>query len=149
MIQTRLITGIFIVAMSLSVQAGVYKWTDAQGRIHYGDKPSTDEADEVKIRKQVDGNQAGQPAARQQLQERFLRSREEERAEKKKAKAEEKRKQVEARNKCAQAKKDYDRYRYASSIYLEGKGGEREHLSFKEREAYEKSVAAKVKKWCK
>jgi hypothetical protein len=31
---------------------------------------------------------------------------------------------------------------------VKGKGGEREYLSFKEREEYEQSLAAKVKKWC-
>ncbi|WP_172597564.1 DUF4124 domain-containing protein [Sulfuriflexus mobilis] len=134
--------------MTAFVQAGVYKWVDADGRVHYGDKPTSNQADEIKIKKQPASGQTDQSAKRKDLRERFLRAREEERAEKQKARAEEKQKKAEAKRNCAQAKKEYDKYRHASSLYIKGKDGERQHLSFKERDEYEKSLAAKVKKWC-
>jgi hypothetical protein len=139
---------IFLAMMASPVQAGVYKWIDENGRVHYGDKPTSNIADEVKIKDQHGAGQSDQPASRHEMQQRFLRAREEERNEKKRARAEAKRKHAEATRKCEQAKKEYDKYRYAGSIYVKGKGGEREYLSFKERETYEKSLAAKVKKWC-
>lgn len=138
---------IFLVVMTSVAQAGVYKWTDEQGRVHYGDKP-TSTADEVKINNQRGSGQADQPASRRELQQRFLRAREEERKEKQQERNKKKQKIAEAKQKCVQAKKQYDKYHHAGSIYVKGKDGEREHLSFKERDAYEKLLASKVKKWC-
>ena len=140
---------ICIVLISSTVQAGVYKWVDEQGRVHYGDKPTTSNAGEVKIKQQPASDQTSQPAKRKSLQDRFLRAREEERKEKQKASAEKKKQKAVAKRKCEQAKKEYDKYRYAGSIYVKGKDGGREYLSFKEREKYEKSLAAKIKKWCR
>jgi hypothetical protein len=138
----------FLAMLTASVQAGVYKWVDAQGRVHYGDKPTSNNADEVKIKDQNGSGQADQPASRREMQQRFLRAREEERNEKKKARAKAERKRAEMKRNCEQAKREYDKYRYAGSIYEKGKDGQREYLSFKEREEYEKSLAARVKKWC-
>jgi hypothetical protein len=140
---------LLLVMMTSSLEAGVYKWVDAQGRVHYGDKPSATNAAEVDIKDQYGSGQADQPASRRELQQRFLRAREEDRNEKKKARAEKKQKRAEAKRKCEQAKKEYDKYRYAGSIYVKGKSGEREYLSFKERADYEKSLAAKITKWCR
>lgn len=131
-----------------SAQARVYKWVDENGKVHYGDKPASNKADEVKIRKHSYTGSSDQPASRAELQKRFLRARQDERNEKNKAKAKAKQKRAEKKVKCAKAKKEANRYRDASSIYVKGKDGERNHLSFKEREAYEKSLAADVKKWC-
>jgi hypothetical protein len=134
--------------MASPVQAGVYKWVDANGHVHYGDKPNSNNADEVRIKDQYGAGQSDQPASRYEMQQRFLRAREEERNEKKRARAEAKRKRAEVKRKCEHAKKEHDKYRDAGSIYVKGKSGEREYLSFKEREDYEKSLAARVKKWC-
>ena len=140
---------IFMLLMTSLVQAGVYKWVDEQGRVHYGDKPTADNAGEVRIRSQGGSEQSADSVSRHEKQQRFLRAREEDREEKKRARAKKKQKKAEAKRNCAQAKKEYDKYHYAGSIYVKGKNGEREHLSFKAREEYEKSLSAKVKKWCK
>lgn len=139
---------IFLVVLTAPVQAGVYKWVDENGRVHYGDKPISQNADEVRIKDQYGSGQSDQPASRYEMQQRFLRAREEDRNEKKRAKADAKRKQAEATLRCEQAKREYKKYRHAGSVYVKGKGGEREYLSFKEREDYEKSLAADVNKWC-
>ena len=144
----KTVAWIFLVMMSLSVQAEVYKWVDEQGRVHYGDKPTSENANEVKIKSAPTSGQAGQSGKRKALQERFLRAREDERKEKQKARAEQKQKRAEAKRNCEQAKKDYDKYRYASGLYHKGEDGEREYLSFKQRAEYEKSLLAKIKKWC-
>ncbi|MEQ6340267.1 MAG: DUF4124 domain-containing protein [Gammaproteobacteria bacterium] len=40
-----------ILACGVTAQAdGVYKWTDAQGRIHYGDRPQSNTAQPLNIR---------------------------------------------------------------------------------------------------
>jgi hypothetical protein len=140
---------IFTLLITSLVQAGVYKWVDEQGRVHYGDRPASDNAGEVRIRDQGGSEPSADSVSRHEKQQRFLRAREEDREEKKQARAKNKRKKLEAKRNCEQAKKEYDKYRHAGAIYDKGKGGERKYLSFKAREEYEKSLAAEVKKWCK
>lgn len=37
----RLAAGVMGVCMAMSAHAAVYKWTDANGRVHYGDQPAS------------------------------------------------------------------------------------------------------------
>jgi hypothetical protein len=141
--------GICLVVLTAPVQAEVYKWLDENGRVHYGDRPDSKNADEIRIKDQYGSGQSDQPASRYEMQQRFLRAREEERNEKKRARAEAKRKQSEMKYKCEKAKKEYNKYHHAGSVYVKGKDGKREYLSSREREEYEKSLATKVKKWCR
>ncbi len=50
-----LITGIITASLCLILQtpsyAGVYKWVDQDGQVHYGDKPANPDADKISIRK--------------------------------------------------------------------------------------------------
>jgi glutaredoxin len=49
--QIALLAAVFLSLNWHSVQAGkVYKWTDAEGRIHFSDDPAATNAEEVKIR---------------------------------------------------------------------------------------------------
>lgn len=145
----RSLIWILLLLVTSLAEAGVYKWVDEQGRVHYGDKPTSTTADEINVKDQPAPQQSESAVSRKEKQQRFLRAREDERKEKQQALAEEKQKRAEAERNCERAKKEYDKYRYAGSIYVKGKDGEREHLSFKQREAYEASLAARVKKWCK
>lgn len=140
---------IFMLMITSLVQAGVYKWVDEQGRVHYGDRPISDNAGEVRIRDQGGSDPSADSVSRHEKQQRFLRAREEDREEKKRAQEKKKQKKVESKRNCKQAKKDYDKYRHAGAIYEKGKDGGRKYLSFKDREEYEKSLATKIKKWCK
>jgi len=47
----RLITVLAIAALATAAQAAeVYKWTDKDGRVHYGDKPKAAPAEPVELR---------------------------------------------------------------------------------------------------
>lgn len=47
----RFITVIAIAVLATAAQAAeVYKWTDKDGRVHYGDKPKSQPAEEVELR---------------------------------------------------------------------------------------------------
>lgn len=144
----RLIIGMLVMILALTVHAGVYKWVDEQGRVHYGDKPVSGKAKELDIKVSPASTSPAPASSRKDLQQRFLRAREEERKERQQAQAKKKQKRAEARRKCERAKKEYEKYRHASSIYVKGENGERKHLSFKEREAYEQELAGDIKKWC-
>ena len=140
---------VFMLILMLPAQAGVYKWVDENGKVHYGDKPTTDAANEVKVNKTKSTEGSRNSAERKNLQQRFLKAREDERNEKNKARAEAKQKRAETKLRCTQAKKEYDKYRYAGAIYDKGKDGERKYLSFKKREEYERSLSDAVQKWCR
>lgn len=145
----RSLIGILLLLVTSLAEAGIYKWVDEQGRVHYGDKPTSTTADEINVKDQPAPQQPGLAASRKEKQQRFLRAREDERKEKQQALAEEKQKRAEAKRNCEQAERDYKKYHYAGSIYEKRKDGEREYLSASQREAYEASLAAKIKKWCK
>lgn len=145
----RSLIWILLLLTTSLAEAGIYKWVDEQGRVHYGDKPASASADELTIKDQPAPVQSEASISRKEKQQQFLRARENERKEKQQADAEEKQKRAEAKRKCEKAERDYKKYHNAGSLYIKGKDGEREHLSFKEREAYEESIAANIKKWCK
>ncbi|WP_245832038.1 DUF4124 domain-containing protein [Solemya velesiana gill symbiont] len=50
----------FIVAQ---VSAGVYRWVDENGRVHFDDRPPVSEAQEVDIREQTPASQSGRDEA--------------------------------------------------------------------------------------
>lgn len=64
-----------VAACTLPATAGVYKWTDAQGRVHYSDSPPPDQkAAQVKIKVNsisgpavVSAFKAGSPAAKERV----------------------------------------------------------------------------------
>ena len=64
-----------VAACTLPAAAGVYKWTDAQGRVHYSDSPPPDQkAAQVKIKVNsisgpavVSAFKAGSPAAKERV----------------------------------------------------------------------------------
>lgn len=150
------VTGIYCLLIAILVVPGftaaeVYRWTDEYGRVHYGDKP-TSGSSEINVKNKSGAGKAAdkpaRPVSRLEAQQRYLRARELERADKKQARAEAKQLKAERKRNCEQAKKDQKKYKYASGLYDKGKDGERHYLSFKERDAYQKKLDAGVKKWC-
>ncbi|MCG8324138.1 MAG: DUF4124 domain-containing protein [Thiotrichales bacterium] len=55
---------LFLLCFSAVCLAGAYKWTDEEGRVHYGDRPSTDyQSDEVKVGSSPGNKPASPPPA--------------------------------------------------------------------------------------
>jgi glutaredoxin len=75
MLRLRLLMLLAVAACTLPAAAGVYKWTDAQGRVHYSDSPPPDqEAAQVKIKVNsisgpavVSAFKASSPAAKERV----------------------------------------------------------------------------------
>jgi glutaredoxin len=75
MLRLRLLMLLSVAACTLPAAAGVYKWTDAQGRVHYSDSPPPDQkAAQVKIKVNsisgpavVSAFKAGSPAAKERV----------------------------------------------------------------------------------
>ncbi|MES9833417.1 MAG: DUF4124 domain-containing protein [Candidatus Thiodiazotropha sp. DIVDIV] len=130
--------------------AGVYKWTDEQGRVHFSDRPVSESSTEVKIREAPANSSADtMPEQRQQKMKRMLDSYQEDRSNKKEARQKAKKEKEKRKKKCIYAKDRYNSHNRAGGIYNFKKDGERRYLSDAERQSHMKQLKADVDRWCK
>ena len=130
--------------------AGVYKWVDEQGKVHYGDKPQGKDAET--------GDLAPPPPSappptttedRAEKQRRLLDAYADEREQKQKEAEKKKAEKAEADRKCALAKDRLRRFQRAGYLYELDEKGERQILSDADRAKETREAEADVKKWCK
>ena len=125
----------------------VYKWTDDNGDVHYGDRPpAAGQRREIHLRRTPTAD--ADVNARQQRTERLLQSFAAEREEKQAARAAiaAEKKQREAR--CAEARRIQEKYENAAFIYKKDAAGERVIL---DEDAHAEVLAdsrAAVGRWC-
>jgi len=143
------IFAISLILVCFSVNAGVYKWTDKNGSVHYSDRPLNQEkATELNINTEADAgitNSSGNKKERNLV----IQELEEERKAREKNQEEKRIAQKKKHKQCARAKDDLQRYRNASAVYkLDGKG-ERVYYSREEREARERKFNQLIAKNCR
>ncbi len=128
-------------------QAEVYKWTDENGRVHYGDRPQGSESEKLDIK-------TGTPKPDAELDEHREKQRklldvfDEERAEKKEKKAAAEKEKRETKRKCAELKDYLKSLKEVSSLYELDEKGNRRYL---DEETHKKEIAEvekTVKKHC-
>ena len=143
---------IFIV-LSLLVSspaiAGIYKWTDSDGNIHFGDRPAElDSATELNIR--IDKNTGvTNSSGRQKEREYLLKTIEKDKKEaaenkKKKLAADKKRKK-----RCASYRRSYQSHIQSSRTYSMTPDGVKTYLSDEERLARKKRFSKGISKYCR
>ena len=116
-----------------AVSAEVYKWTDAEGRVHFGDRPPGRDAESVTIRGagKDDANDYQAPvtpADRAAKQRRLLNAFEEERRQKQEQKDEARNKKMERQRSCAKARDELEGLLTHGRIYNLDKDGNRVYL---------------------
>lgn len=129
--------------------AEVYKWIDAQGNTHYGERPPTaGSADSVTIRK---GPSAPDPVLDRyrDRQQKYLDVLQQEREEKKEQdkKKEQENKQLQRR--CLRARDRLRSYQSAGGIYEIDKQGNRVYLDQKAREKTISELEKDLRKYCR
>ncbi|MDH5600479.1 MAG: DUF4124 domain-containing protein [Gammaproteobacteria bacterium] len=132
--------------------ASVYKWVDEDGQVHYGSKPKSKSAKEVKIKKRYIDSGTSTPSLTTQervnKQKKFINALDEEN----KILSEEKRKkkkQEELKNaRCNAARDQLKRQESASALYDLDEKGNRILLDKKQYEIAMKQARARVAKWC-
>jgi len=127
--------------------AEVYKWVDEHGRVHYGDKPASDNAEQVTIKK----GSTTDPLAleREEKRRKLLDIYQEDRSKKKSDRAAQIERKKQRQANCAQAKEKLDKMRRASYLYKDDDGSEnRQILTDSERGRAEREWQQAVKKWC-
>jgi hypothetical protein len=137
-------------AVVTDLQAGVYKWTDENGKVHFSDRPVSESSTEVKIRQApTDSSTNEAPQERQLKMKRMLDAFEEDRNKKKEAKQKAKKDREKRKKLCLYAKDRFNSHNRATGIYNYKKDGQRHYLSEEERKSHMKKLKAEIDRWCK
>ena len=136
----------------LVTAAPIYKWVDEDGQVHYGSKPLSDDAREVKIRdRYIDSGTEKPSAATQERVERQKRFVDALQAEEKSIR-DEKAKQEEEENqrflRCVAARNQLKRAEQSAALYNKDKQGNRVILTDAQHKKYMQQARARVAKWC-
>ena len=139
---------VLLLAFVTPVNAGIYKWTDSEGNVHFGDQPVNNEsATELNIRT---NNRAGitNSSGNNKEREYLLKKIEEDQL----ADAEARKKQAalmkENQKICNNFKIQYQKQIQSTHTYTMSADGERTYLSDKEREARKKKIQKGISKYC-
>lgn len=131
------------------VAAGIYRWTDEHGNVHFGDKPKdSSSAIELKIdtsKKTGVTNSSGNKSEREYL----LKKIEEEEQEKAEARSKYLAKKKERRAKCNALKSEYQTHIQSNRSYRMSPDGERTYLSDAERTSRNKQLKKTISKYCR
>ena len=143
----KLLVIVFFLFCFNNVNAEVYKWVDESGKVVYGDKPTSTEADKIKIKK----TPARDPVVQERIdkQNKLLDVMQEERNEKIALEKEERKKKEEQEKICADARRDLKENKEASALYTETDDPDNPRIwSDEERKAEEKKFEEFIKKNC-
>lgn len=127
--------------------AGVYKWVDEQGKVHYGDRPGNNNASKIAV-------PSSPPPSDKSLSERnakrdkLLQTMADERKLKEEDASKAKQQSEERKQRCIEAQDKVKRYERARYIYKPTEGGQ--EIIFSEEERQKATVEAKkaVEEWC-
>jgi len=138
---------IFFLFCLSNANAEVYKWIDENGKVVYGDKPTSSDAEQIKIKKTPVQDPLVQE--RYEKQNKLLEILKQERDEKNALKKEEKEKKDEQKRLCANARKKLKKIKDASFLYEKTDDPNNPRIwTDEERKAEEKKYEDYIKKNC-
>ena len=127
--------------------AEIYKWTDENGHIHYGDKPLVDSKEmDIDISKQghIKVNNT-----RKEKQRRLLETYSDDKQREDKERAKRKKQKKKLERSCVLSKDKMRRMQRASSLYNLDKEGNRVTMSNEQREKSTARLREQIMKYCK
>ena len=127
--------------VTAGTRAGVYKWIDDDGNVHYGD---TLEATLPGVEMDIGDNLL----SREEKRERLLQSMAEDRLEKQEQREKQKALKQENRAKCNRYRDRMRHYQRANALYTLDKEGKRVYVSDSERAQATQKLQRKIKKYC-
>ncbi len=141
---------IFIIISAHPVYAGVYKWVDKEGRVHFGDRPTSPQAQQFTLDKAPEPSNSAAPSAaqRQITRQRMLDMYQQEREKREAARTKKKRDAKKLAQQCANARDRLRRYE-GSRLYKNLPNGERRYFSEAEREKTISQLKGNIKRYCK
>ncbi len=142
---------IFLIAiflMASPVTAGIYKWTDEKGNVHFGDRPVNQGAATELIYDTESRAGITNSSGNNKERNRMAKELEDDRKERQNNREERRIAQKKAQKRCARSKDQLRQYQRASSIYKLKNNGDRVYYSKEEREAKEKKISKSIAKYC-
>ena len=145
MLKIIMIIGL-LMSVSEMTQAEIYKWTDKNGVVHYGDKNEgkSEVVDIVEKEKVGNRNNINREERRRKLIETY----DIERKEKKEKQDKFRKKKAEMNAQCGYAKDRLRRYKRAGSLYDVDKNGNRTNLSDGKRKLAISKLQRNINKYC-
>lgn len=128
---------------SMSVAQEIYRWTDAQGRVHFGQRPQAADAERVDVRPQVMERDAA-TREREARSERFFRARQEEQQQQREEQAERQRQRLHA---CQQMRRELVRISQPG-LFRTDQQGERQFYSDAQMAKARQQLQARVTEQC-
>ena len=126
--------------------ADVYKWVDAEGKVHYGDRPPSSGQESQSLSLTPPPGRDGEQRERSRRQRRLLDAFEAERAEQGEAEAAEAKR--ERAHRCEQARRALVNFERANIVYTTEDNGTRTYLSDEERRRAAADTRAWIRRHC-
>ena len=129
----------------------IYRWTDENGRVHYGSRPGGADAREivVKERAPAEASAIADEAQRRDRERRLLETYARDRA----LKREREQRELKERNRlakaCKEQQKDWSWLNHPGPIYTEGDDGKRNYLDEAARQARKAEVRKQMEHYCR
>ena len=130
-----------------ALAAGVYKWVDEQGKVHYGDRPGNSNASKIAVPVSPPSS-SNNLNERNAMRDKLIRTMEEERKLKEEDSHKAKLKDAERKQRCIEAQDKLRRYQESQYIYKPAEGGERIIFSEEERKQATDDAQKAVQEWC-
>jgi hypothetical protein len=143
-----LVTALLLGLAAPAPAAGVYKWVDEQGRVHYGDRPrSVDNASAIGIEAPppVDAGASERARRRDKLLDAIAQERAEREAREHRL-ASERREHAQI---CQRARQQLARYERSNLLYRKDKDGERQYFSDAERASHINTLREATARACR
>ncbi len=127
----------------------IYKWTDAAGNVHYGDRPNADgRSERINIASRRTNPAAVQARVQAQRDARSARDEAEAEEPKKKTPEERRAEAAERATKCQEHRSRLESYIQSQRLYREDENGERVYLNEQEVQEARNRVQEKVQEFC-
>ena len=146
--RTELLATIMLTLVVTAAAGEVYKWVDADGKVHYGDRRPASGSDPSVVELAPAPAMDTDHDKRSLQQRRLLDAFEAERAERREAEAKAAAAKREREDKCARAQRQLVGLQRAQIVYTEDESGKRIYMSDEEREAAAASVRARIDEHC-
>ena len=138
-----------LLAFALPLHAGVYKWTDSNGQVHYGDRPEQPAgAEELKVETGPASGFALDDEERDEKRQRLLDAMQEDRLEKEELREKNRAEKEQRQRKCMVLKDRLRRAESASAMYKLDKDGNRVFYSSDQRKKSETRLQEQIRKTC-
>lgn len=142
--------GILIVFLFSQVcHAEIYKWTDENGRVHYGERPETENTEKIEIKTSPSSQDPDLAKQRQEKQRKLMEVLEEERQQKNQQRKEELKQKQEIEKECAQLRDYHKTLKQVNLLYDLDDEGNRKYLSEEEHKKEIAEVENYLEKYCK